>query len=47
MSYKLESRQAGETPTTSDMLMIPHLTAESEELKILLTRVKGESERVS
>ena len=44
MSYMLESRQAGETPTTSYMLVIPLLTAESEELKSLLMRVKQENE---
>ena len=41
MSYKLESRQAGETSTTSDMQMITTLMAESEEeLKNLLMMVK-------
>ena len=45
MSYKLESRKAGETSTTSDMQMMPLLTAESkEELKSLLMRVKEKTE---
>ena len=48
MSYRLESRQAGETSTTSDMQMMPLLMAENEqELKSLLMRVKEESERTS
>ena len=42
MSYKLESRWAGETSTTSHKQTIPLLTAESEEeLKSLLMRVKA------
>ena len=48
MSYKLESRQAGETSTTSDMQMITSLKAESEEeLKNLLMKVKEDSEKAS
>ena len=46
MSYKLESRQVGETSTTSAMWMNTTLMAESkEELKSFLMRVKEESER--
>ena len=46
MTYKLESRFPGEISTTSDMQMIPFLMAESEkELKSLLMKVKGESEK--
>ena len=46
MNHKLESRLPGEVLTTSDMQMIPLLMAESEEeLKILLMRVKAESEK--
>ena len=42
MSYKLESRWARETSTTSHKQTIPLLTAESEEeLKRLLMRVKA------
>ena len=45
MKLKLESRQLGETSTTSYMWMIPLLMAEKEEeLKSLLMRVKEESE---
>ena len=48
MSFKLESRQLGETSTTSYMWMIPLLMAEKEEeLKSLLMRVKEESEKAS
>ena len=36
----------GEISITSDMQMTPHLTAESEELKNLLIKVKEESEKV-
>ena len=46
MSYKLESRQVGETSTISDNADDTTLMAESEEeLKSLLMRVKEESER--
>ena len=45
MTYKLESRFPRET-TTSDMQMTPLLMADSEEeLKSLLVKVKGESEK--
>ena len=48
MSYKLESKQAGETSTNSDNADDTTLMAESkEELKSLLMRVKEESERAS
>ena len=44
--HKLESRLLGEISITSDMQMIPPLTAESEEeLKSLLMKVKEESEK--
>ena len=45
MNQNLESRLPGEISTTSDMQTIPHLTAESEELKSLLMKVKEESEK--
>ena len=45
--HKLESRLLGEISITSDMQMIPPLTAESEEeLKSHLMKVKEESEKV-
>ena len=45
MNHNLEPRLPGEI-TTSDMQMIPLLTAESkEELKSLLMKVKEESEK--
>ena len=45
--HKLESRLPGEISITSDMQMTPPLMAESkEELKILLKKVKEESEKV-
>ena len=47
LSYKLESRQEGETSTTSGMQMIPLLAESEEELNSLLVRVKEESERAS
>ena len=48
MKHKLESRLPGETSITSDMQMIPTLTAESEEeLKSLLMRVKEDSEKLA
>ena len=58
MNHKLESRLLGEISTTSDMQMIPFrnlryaddntLMAErEEELKLLLLRVKDESEKAS
>ena len=47
MNHKLESRLPGERSTTSDMQIDTTLMAESEEeLKSLLMRVKGESEKV-
>ena len=47
MSYKLESRLLGETSITSDMQMVHHPMAESEEeLKSLLMKVKEESAKV-
>ena len=43
LKHKMESRLPGEISITSDMQMIPHLTAESkEELKSLLMKVKEE-----
>ena len=45
MSYKLESRQVGETSAASDMWMIPLMPESEEELKSLLMRVKEETER--
>ena len=45
MNDKLNSRLPGKISTTSDMQTIPHLTAESEELKSLLMKMK-ESEKV-
>ena len=45
--HKLESRLPGEVSITSDTQMTPTLMAESEEeLKILLMKVKEESEKV-
>ena len=48
IKHKLESRLPGEISITSDMQMtLPTLVAESErELKILLMKVKEESEKV-
>ena len=47
MKHQLESRLLGEISITSDMQMIPPLTAESEEeLKSHLMKVKEESEKV-
>ena len=45
MSYKCESRQAGEASTASDMHMISLMAESKEELKILLMRVREKSER--
>ena len=46
VNHKLESRLLGEISTTSDMQTTYHYNAESEEeLKRLMTRVKGESEK--
>ena len=48
MKHKLESGLLGEISITSDMQMIPHLTAESEEeLKSFLMKVKEESEKLA
>ena len=46
MKHKLESRLLGELSITSDMQITSTLMAESEELKILLMKVKEESEKV-
>ena len=45
MKHKLESRLSGEISITSDMQMTQHLTAESEELKSFLMKVKEKSEK--
>ena len=45
MKHKLESTLLREIPITSDMQMMPPLTAESEEIKSLLMKVKVESEK--
>ena len=45
MNHKLESRLPGETPTTSDMQIIPLIAGSKEELKSLLMRVKEENEK--
>ena len=46
MNHKLESRLQGEISITSDMQMIPPLSAESKEkLKSFLMRVKDENEK--
>ena len=45
MKYKLESRLLGEISISSDMQMTPPIW-QSEELKILLMKVKEESEKV-
>ena len=47
MNHKLESRLLGEISTASDMQMIaPTMTESEEELKSLLMKVKGESEKI-
>ena len=46
MKHKLESRLLGEISVTSDTQMTPTLMTESEELKSLLMKVKGESEKL-
>ena len=46
MKHKLESGLTGETSITSDIQMTLPFMAESEELKILLMKVKEESEKV-
>ena len=46
MKHNMESRLPGEKSITSDMQMIPPFMAESEEeLKIVLIKVKEESEK--
>ena len=47
MNHKLESRLPGETPTTSDMQIIPLIAGSKEELKSLLMRVKEENEKAA
>ena len=44
--HKLESRLPGEISITSDIQMTPPLWQSDEELKSLLMKVKGESEKV-
>ena len=44
--HKLESRLPGEISITSDMQMIPLIAESEEELKSLLMKVQGESEKV-
>ena len=44
--HKLESRLLGEISITSDMQMTPPLWQSEKELKILLMKVKEESEKV-
>ena len=46
MKNKLESRLPGEISITSDMQITPPLTAQGEELRSLLMKVKEESEKV-
>ena len=46
MKDELESRLSGEISITSNVQMTSHLTAESEELKSFLMKVKAESEKV-
>ena len=45
MKHKLEPRLPGETSITSDMQMTPLMAESEEELKILLMKVKEESEK--
>ena len=45
MQHKLESRLPGEIPITSDMRNTTLTAEREEELKSLLTKVKGESEK--
>ena len=45
MQHKLESRLPGEIPITSDMCNTTLMAEREEELKSLLTKVKGESEK--
>ena len=46
MKHKLESSFLGEISVTSDMQMTPPFMAENEELKILLMKVKEDTEKV-
>ena len=46
MKHKMESRLLGEISITSDMQMTPLMSKSEEELKNLLMKVKGESEKV-
>ena len=47
MNFKLESRLLGEISTTSDMQMKPFWWQKAkEELKSLLMKLKGQSEKV-
>ena len=47
MKHKLESRLLGEISITSDMQMTPPLWQSEKELKILLMKVKEESENLA
>ena len=47
MKHKLESRLLGEISITSDTQMTPTLAESEEELKGLLMKVKGESEKAA
>ena len=47
MNHKLESRLQGEISITSDMQMTPTVAGSEEELKGLLMKVKGESEKAA
>ena len=47
MNHKLESRLQGEISITSDTQMTPTLAESEEELKGLLMKVKGESEKAA
>ena len=47
MNHKLESRLQGEISITSDMQVTPTLAESEEELKVLLMKVKEESEKAA
>ena len=47
MKHKLESRLPGEISITSYMQMTPLMSESEEELKNLLMKVKGESEKLA
>ena len=47
VKHKLESRLQGEISITSDTQMTPTLAESEEELKGLLMKVKGESEKAA